>query len=246
MSDNVLRINEMYYQLGVIQEFKDGRRFTETDKKDGGWPDDLNEYGCRVASSNHILTPGDIEIPPIDHDENEINMEEEAQYLEKLDEELKNNKTTDDETKERYERILYSRRCQLNGEVPPCEMYILLTIHLPDDSKKFEAVKYDKQLYQAMKYLTTQIFGERDCVVIVKNFDIFFPTTHFGFIRIHINDVKDLCIKFEPIPGAVASFYADYPRWLLEIYTGERKDAGFFKSTLENLYDEIETSFSKP
>ncbi|CAL2034791.1 unnamed protein product [Caenorhabditis brenneri] len=378
MSDDVLNINETYYQLEVIQKFTDGRRFSHTDKRNGSLPEDLEEYGYSVASTNHILTPGDIEIPPIEHDENVINMEENLENLEKT---------------------------------LPCEMYILLTIHLPDDSKKFEAVKYDKQLYQAMKYLTTQIFGGRDCVVNVKHFDLFFPTTHFGyvfrlpeslkfkissleisnnvervvnglrpildpksfpleeikvivtedsystprdprtkfqnvwnhkhlavesakslylvakdcfdcfefvlsarnprirfddarlsqselldlinkileedwrqnifytfgideksflykavedlvethdtwieiddeegekcFIRIHINDVRDLCIKFEPIPGAVANFYDNDPRWLLEIYTGKRKDDGFLKSTLENLYDEIETSFSK-
>ncbi|CAL2034789.1 unnamed protein product [Caenorhabditis brenneri] len=184
MSDNVLRINETHYQLGVIQEFTDGRRFYGTNKIDGGWPDDLNEYGCEIATSNHILTPGDIGIPPIEHNENVINTEKQLEYLEKLDEELRNNRITDEETKKQCERISYSRRCQLNQEVPPCEMYILLTIHLPDDSKKFEAVKYDKKLYEAMKYLTTQIFGGRKHVVYVNTFDIFFPSSNdnFGFV----------------------------------------------------------------
>ncbi|CAL2034790.1 unnamed protein product [Caenorhabditis brenneri] len=184
--NNILRINDTYYQIGVVQEFTDGHFFEYSDKSYGGMQDDVNEYGCKVATNNHILTPGDIAIPPVHHDENVINMEEEPEFLEKLEDRLKNNTPPITEKVVRYylERELYSRRCQFNRELPSSEFYLLLTIHRPDRPRKWEAVKYNKKIYEAMKNLTTQIFGGRKHVVYVNLFDVFFPVwdTRFGSV----------------------------------------------------------------
>uniref|UniRef100_A0A1I7TGN6 F-box C protein n=1 Tax=Caenorhabditis tropicalis TaxID=1561998 RepID=A0A1I7TGN6_9PELO len=168
LQSNMVTIDDTSYRFGIVRQNKNGptpRRIQEANEN-GGLQQDIDEFGFFDSQS---------EIPNMETTEKE--MLQLKGKLESIDIQLKYyTKSTGyrNQLIEESENILLTLTpilCRLDGVPSPFEPKIQLTT-TKGLKKKVELVKYNKKLPQAMKYLTTKMFGKRRNTVRVRSLEI--------------------------------------------------------------------------
>ncbi|EGT38710.1 hypothetical protein CAEBREN_09037 [Caenorhabditis brenneri] len=166
LTPTTIVVNNHTVELRIIRRCPENRllRRFQRENEAGGLKSDLDEYGLKYRLTEADILPGDVKVGTGNIPEEEEERDR-AYYVDRLVEEKIKRLTTSwtpegEKIREGCEANIYKLQNRLDNTPEHFERYIRLKISSGDWSK-VEYVKYDKKIYEAMKYLTTKFLGGR-------------------------------------------------------------------------------------
>ncbi|CAL2034192.1 unnamed protein product [Caenorhabditis brenneri] len=202
LAKNCVDVNGTRYNLGIVRKCNVGKPpvYVAVQNKDGGVQHEVDRYGILDLSDAITVSAGDVEIRrgmPIQRDDDVMmgRLENRVQVYEaQLAEEQERMPIRNRRAIIRLENTVDDARARLfayqcrRDNIPPNYLHFLQVttyrVVNEQEQKTIQRFIHNKKYSEAMKQLTTMLFGGRSCPILVTR--IFF-NCRIGVIRLPVN-----------------------------------------------------------